>query len=48
MRSSGAFMESVFENDLRKSGEYTLQQFKTRSIVERVTEWVSLPFRSQL
>lgn len=41
-------MEAMFEKDLGKSSEYTLDQFKKRSISERVTEWVSLPFRSQL
>ena len=41
-------MEAMFESDLSKASEYTLEQFKKRSIVERVTEWVSLPFRSQL
>jgi cardiolipin synthase len=41
-------MESMFENDLRQSGEYTLAEFKKRSLWERATEWLALPFRSQL
>jgi hypothetical protein len=41
-------MEAMFENDLSHSTEYTLQQFQGRSLWERVTEFVMLPFRSQL
>jgi hypothetical protein len=41
-------MEKMFENDLGHSTEYTLQQFRNRSLWERLTEWVMLPFRSQL
>ena len=44
----GHQMETVFEKDLGQSREYTLQQFKSRSLWERTTEWVMLPFRSQL
>ncbi len=44
----GREMEAMFEGDLSKSKEYTYQQFKDRSLWERVTEWVMLPFRSQL
>jgi cardiolipin synthase len=44
----GREMESVFENDLRNSREYTLEEFKKRSLWERTTEWLMLPFRSQL
>ncbi|HEX8076703.1 MAG TPA: hypothetical protein VF511_02725, partial [Chthoniobacterales bacterium] len=41
-------MEKVFENDLRGAREYTLEEFKSRSWWERTTEWLMLPFRSQL
>jgi cardiolipin synthase len=44
----GHEMESIFENDLKQSREYTLEQFNKRSLWERTTEWVMLPFRSQL
>jgi cardiolipin synthase len=44
----GKEMETMFENDLAQSREYTLQQFKQRSLWERTTEWLMLPFRSQL
>ncbi len=41
-------METMFEQDLQSSREYTLQEFKNRSLWERTTEWLMLPFRSQL
>ena len=44
----GREMENVFEKDLRESKEYTLEDFKKRSWWERTTEWLMLPFRSQL
>ena len=44
----GRQMESMFEQDLKHSKEYTLDDFKRRSLWERTTEWLSLPFRSQL
>jgi cardiolipin synthase len=44
----GREMESIFEKDLKQSREYTLQEFKSRSWWERATEWLMLPFRSQL
>lgn len=44
----GKRMETMFENDLRHSTEYTLEQFKNRSLWERTTEWLMIPFRSQL
>ena len=44
----GREMEAMFESDLRHSTEYTLEQFKNRSLWERTTEWLMLPFRSQL
>jgi cardiolipin synthase A/B len=44
----GRRMEKVFEKDLAQSQEYTLQEFQNRSVWERTTEWLMLPFRSQL
>ncbi|MEP6603762.1 MAG: phospholipase D-like domain-containing protein [Spartobacteria bacterium] len=44
----GHAMESSFEKDLTRSREYTLQEFKNRSLWERTTEWLMLSFRSQL
>jgi cardiolipin synthase len=44
----GREMEAVFEKDLAQSREYTLREFLNRSWWERTTEWLMLPFRSQL
>jgi cardiolipin synthase A/B len=44
----GREMEAIFERDLQQSREYTLREFKDRSGWERATEWLMLPFRSQL
>jgi cardiolipin synthase A/B len=44
----GREMEAIFQRDLQQSREYTLQEFKDRSWWERITEWLMLPFRSQL
>jgi cardiolipin synthase len=44
----GRQMEAAFEKDLAQSREYTLQEFRNRSLWERVTEYLALPFRSQL
>jgi cardiolipin synthase len=44
----GQTMETVFEKDLQQSREYTLREFQNRSLWERTTEWLMLPFRSQL
>ncbi|HKP01945.1 MAG TPA: phospholipase D-like domain-containing protein [Chthoniobacterales bacterium] len=41
-------LEDIFEKDLQQSREYTLQEFKNRSWWERTSEWLMLPFRSQL
>ncbi|HZR77874.1 MAG TPA: phospholipase D-like domain-containing protein [Chthoniobacterales bacterium] len=43
----GREMESVFEKDLGQAREYTLQDFQKRSLWERATEWLTIPFRSQ-
>jgi cardiolipin synthase len=47
-REFGHRMEEMFEKDLRQSKDYTLQQFRDRSLWERITEELMLPFRSQL
>lgn len=44
----GAQLEKGIEEDMKHSKEYTLEEFKNRSLWERVTEWLMLPFRSQL
>jgi len=44
----GHEMEADFEKDLQQSREYTLQEFQNRSWWERFTEWLMIPFRSQL
>ncbi len=41
-------MEQAFEKDLTQSRPYTLEDFKNRSVWERVIEWLAIPFRSQL
>jgi len=43
----GREMESVFEKDLAGSKEYTLEDFNKRTLWERVSEWLVVPFRSQ-
>ena len=47
-REFGRKMETIFEKDLEQSREYTIQEFNNRSWWERITEWLMLPFRSQL
>src|SRR2546423_3514076 len=44
----GHEMETIFAKDLAQSREYALNEFKNRSLWERATEWLMLPFRSQL
>ena len=43
----GREMESVFEKDLARARQYTLEDFKKRSFWERVSEWLAAPLRSQ-
>jgi cardiolipin synthase len=43
----GREMESVFEKDLTQAREYTLDDFRKRTLWERATEWLMIPFRSQ-
>jgi cardiolipin synthase len=45
--SFGREMESVFEKDLAQAKQYTLEDFQNRSLWERTTEWLMVPFRSQ-
>jgi len=45
--SFGHEMESVFDRDLVQAREYTLQDFQKRTVWERITEWLMIPFRSQ-
>lgn len=40
-------MEATFMDDLKRARAYTLEQFKSRSLFERTTEWLAIPFRSQ-
>jgi len=44
----GRMMEEAFEKDLAQSREYTRQEFEARSLWERITEYLAIPFRSQL
>lgn len=46
--SFGAEMERVFDTDLSNAAPYTLEEFQQRSLWERTSEWVMIPFRSQL
>ena len=41
-------LEAAFERDLTRARPYTLEEFRRRSLWERVTEWLTIPFRSQL
>ncbi len=43
----GQKMESVFQKDLARARPYTLEDFKKRSLWERVSEWLAAPLRSQ-
>jgi cardiolipin synthase len=47
-REFASRMETMFASDLAHSTEYTLTQFRNRSLWERFIEWVMIPFRSQL
>jgi cardiolipin synthase len=41
-------LEQIFEEDLKHSRLYTLEEWSHRSIKERLVEWAIQPFRSQL
>lgn len=43
-----AALEASFERDLRKSRRYTYERWLNRSFLKRTTEWLLVPFRSQL
>ena len=44
----GREMQTVFERDLLRSKSYTLEDFEKRSLWDRFTEWLMLPFHSQI
>ena len=44
----GREMERIFSEDLKQAHSYTLEEFNQRSLWERTTEWLVIPFRSQL
>jgi cardiolipin synthase len=44
----GKEMDRIFERDLENSRPYTLEDFKQRTWWERFSEWIVLPFHSQL
>ena len=41
-------LEEVFQEDLKRSRLYTLEQWSNRSLKERIGEWAVRPLRSQL
>ncbi|OAI41852.1 hypothetical protein AYO41_05150, partial [Verrucomicrobia bacterium SCGC AG-212-E04] len=47
-RDFGAEMEAVFARDLQQARAYSLEDFERRSLWERFSEWIVLPFHSQL
>jgi cardiolipin synthase len=47
-RDFGKGMEEIFTHDVSQSRQYTIEQFRNRSLWERTIEWLALPFRSQL
>ena len=48
IKRSATSQNSSVPARLQQSREYTLQEFMNRSWWERTTEWLMLPFRSQL
>ena len=44
----GQAMDAVFANDLEQSRAYTIEHFEKRTLWERFTEWIVIPFESQL
>ncbi len=44
----GREMDAVFEKDLKQSRAYSLEEYNRRSLWERFTEWLMMPFHSQL
>jgi cardiolipin synthase len=47
-RGFGKEMEEMFTRDVSRSRQYTIEEFRNRSLWERTVEWLALPFRSQL
>lgn len=43
-----AQMEALFSTDLQSSQRYTLEKFRKRGPWERLSEWVMVPFHSQM
>ncbi|MDI1314576.1 phospholipase D-like domain-containing protein [Prosthecobacter sp.] len=41
-------MEGIFEDDMKHTSPYTLESFERRGLWERFSEWIVLPFQSQL
>lgn len=41
-------MEGVFEEDMKHSRPYKIEDFKRRGLWERFSEWLVIPFQSQL
>ncbi|OYW28195.1 MAG: hypothetical protein B7Z47_06030, partial [Chthoniobacter sp. 12-60-6] len=44
----GSQMDAIFAQDLEKARPYTQKDFKQRSLWERFTEWIIIPFHSQM
>ncbi len=44
----GREMEAVFNRDVKLARPYDLEAFKKRGLLERFSEWIILPFHSQL
>lgn len=44
----GKQMAGIFENDIKHSRPYLLKNFERRGLWERFSEWLVLPFQSQL
>ncbi len=47
-KAFGREMQAIFERDLLRAKRYTLEDFKKRSLWDRFTEWLMLPFHSQI
>jgi len=47
-REVGRRLEEMFQRDLTRSRPYTFEQWRTRPMKERLTEWLIFPLRSEL
>ena len=47
-KAFGGEMQALFERDLLRATRYTLEDFEKRSLWDRLTEWLVLPFHSQI